>query len=52
MKQLFEKYITPQGEINIKQFQYKGGDDSPLYRNLYSPPAVYLVEHIIPPWVA
>lgn len=48
----YRAYISPEGEKGLKQFKYKGGSDSILYKYLWSPLCDWLVENVIPPWVA
>ena len=49
---LTHNYITKEGEQNILNFKYKGGDESPLMASYYSPVAEKIVEYIIPEWLA
>lgn len=45
-------YISQEGEKGLKQFKYKGGSDSILYQYLWGPLAEWLVNNVIPVWMA
>mmetsp|Transcript_10455 Transcript_10455/g.15969 ORF Transcript_10455/g.15969 Transcript_10455/m.15969 type:complete len:433 (+) Transcript_10455:71-1369(+) len=45
-------YLTPEKCAALKRFQYRGGDNSLLYRYILSPFAQYLVDNFTPRWLA
>ena len=47
-----EVLLTAQGQYNIKQFSYKGGDASLVYKYVLGPMAEFCVNYIIPPTIA
>lgn len=46
------KYITEQGEKNLPSYKYVGSDSSLLYKHFFSPFAQWLVDNVIPIWLA
>lgn len=52
-KTFYGEQLYPQDkEENLKTYVYKGADHSYIYRYFYSPIAQFLVDHVIPPYVA
>jgi ethanolaminephosphotransferase len=49
---LSAQFITPQGEKNLLLYKYSGSDKSLLYRFFFSPTAQFLVDRVIPSWLA
>lgn len=47
-----QKYISKQGEDNLKSFHYTGGDLSLIYKYFSSPLTNWLVMNIVPEWLA
>lgn len=45
-------YITKVGEEGVKNFKYKGGSESLLYKYIWSPLASWLVDNVVPVWMA
>lgn len=41
------KYVSPQGEENLKKYRYQGGDASLLYKYILGPLAQWLVDNAI-----
>jgi len=52
MEFLQTKYITEQGEKNLVTYKYVGSDASLLYKHFFSPLAQFLVDKVIPIWLA
>ena len=48
----YTKYVSKEAEEGIKKFVYKGGSDSLFYQYIWSPLTEYMVNHIVPEWVA
>lgn len=46
------QFLTPEGEKNLTTYKYSGSDASLLYKHFFSPCAQYLVDNVIPPWLA
>lgn len=49
---LTRKYISKEGEKNLKTFNYAGDDPSYLYKYVNSPLAQFIVDHFTPRWLA
>lgn len=47
-----KSYITPEEELGIKNFKYKGGSDSITYVHCWSPLAEGMVKYVFPKWLA
>ncbi len=45
-------YVSEDGAVKLKLYKYQGGDTSFLYKHLYNPLALYMVEHFTPEWLA
>ena len=45
-------YVSEDGAAKLKLYKYKGGDTSFLYKYLYNPLALYMVENHTPEWLA
>ena len=52
MNFLGTRYITEQGEKNLLTYKYVGSDSSLLYKYIFSPAAQFLVDKVIPIWLA
>lgn len=46
------KFLTEQGEKNLIAYKYVGSDASLLYKHFFSPVAQFLVDKVIPIWLA
>jgi ethanolaminephosphotransferase len=49
---LKKNYISPQNANNLITYKYSGSDLSLLYKHFFSPIAQFLVDRIIPEWMA
>jgi hypothetical protein len=45
-------YVSEDGAAKLKLYKYQGGDTSFLYRYLYNPLALYMVQNHTPEWLA
>lgn len=45
-------YLTPQAVRRLPNYQYVGGDTSPLFKHVLSPFAGWCVDNLTPAWVA
>ena len=45
-------YVSEDGAAKLKLYKYQGGDTSFLYKYLYNPLALYMVENHTPEWLA
>lgn len=45
-------YVPKEGEENLKTYTYHGGDQSILYNYVHGPLAQWLVNNVVPSWVA
>jgi len=52
MDMIGPKFITKEGEENLKNFKYSGGDNSLIYIYFYSPLAEWCVDNLTPSWLA
>jgi len=48
----YETLFDEGREEHIKNFKYKGVDNSIVYQYVFSPVSQFLVDRVIPPWVA
>jgi ethanolaminephosphotransferase len=46
------RHLTEREKAAIRNYRYKGGDDSLIYKHALSPFAQWLVENLTPTWVA
>jgi len=46
------EFVSKEGEKNLRAYKYSGSDASLLYKHFFSPCAQFLVDHVIPPWLA
>jgi len=49
---MISNFVTPQGEKNLVAYKYVGSDASLLYKYFFSPCAQFLVDNVIPEWLA
>jgi ethanolaminephosphotransferase len=52
MSILTSNFVSPQGEKNLVAYKYVGSDASLLYKYFFSPCAQFLVDNVIPEWLA
>lgn len=45
-------FVSPQGEKNLLTYKYVGSDASLFYKYFFSPCAQFLVDNVIPEWLA
>ena len=49
----FGEEIYPEGRQDLViQYKYAGADNSLIYKYIYGPSAQFLVDYIIPEWIA
>ena len=48
----YKDYVSAEAEAGILNFKYKGGSDSILYQYLWSPMTEWIVQNVVPEWVA
>ena len=52
MKLFQADFISKEGERHLINYKYDGADYSLIYKYILSPFAQFLVDHIIPEWMA
>jgi ethanolaminephosphotransferase len=52
MSFLTKNFLSEEGEKNLLKYKYSGSDRSLIYKYFLSPAAQFLVDHILPTWLA
>jgi len=47
-----KSYVTEEGAQRVREYKYKGSDNSLIYNYIISPLAGKFVEHCVPVWLA